>query len=212
MEQLFIESKYTGKVNIKKLDIEQLPNKIGLATTVQFADCLDDIKKQLKNKKVFFEKAKQKYPGQILGCDVSSAERIKNKVDAFLYIGTGHFHAIALGLLGKDVYLLDPFDGNIKKQDKSIVENYQKRKKGAMLKFLNAKNIGVLISTKRGQNYPIKNIEQLEKKFKDKKFYYFVADQIDINQLENFPFIGAWVNTACPRLEEDAVLVNVKEI
>jgi 2-(3-amino-3-carboxypropyl)histidine synthase len=212
MEKLFIEAKYTGKIAIDKKDIAQLPKNIGLATTVQFVDCLKDIKKQLIGKNVFFDKAKQKHPGQILGCDVSSAEKIKNKVDAFLYIGTGHFHPIALGLLGKEVYILNPFDGRIKKQDKSIIENYQKRKKGAMLKFLNAKNVGFIISTKAGQNYPIKKLELIEKKYKDKKFYYFVADQIDINQLENFKFIESWVNTACPRLEEDFSFVNIKDL
>jgi len=212
MKRLFIEAKYTGKIKVDEKDIAQLPKNIGLATTVQFIDHLDDIKKQLKGKKVFTEKAKQRYPGQILGCDVSSAEKIKDKIDAFLYVGTGHFHPIMLGLLGKDVFLLDPFEGSIKKLDKSITENYEKRKKGAMLKFLSSKNIGVLVSTKEGQNCSIKRLDDLEKKYKDKKFYMFVADNIDINQFQNFRFIESWVNTACPRLEEDYLLVNIKEI
>lgn len=211
MKQLFIEAKYKGNIIIDKNDIAKLPKNIGLATTVQFVDHINDIKKQLKNKNVFSAKS-LKYPAQILGCDVSSAEKIKNKVDAFLYIGTGHFHPIALALLKKDVFILNPLDGSIKKLETQIIENYEKRKKAAMLKFLNGKNIGILISTKQGQNYPIKNIEKLEKKFKDKKFYFFIADNIDINQLENFRFIDAWINTACPRLEEDYILLNIKEI
>lgn len=212
MEKLFIEAKYIGKIKIDAKDIGILPKKIGLATTVQFADHLEDIKKQLKGKKVVFEKAKQKYPGQILGCDVSSAEKIKDKVDAFLYIGTGHFHPIMLGLLGKDVFLLNPFDGSVKKLDKSIIEQYQKRKKGSMLKFLSAKSVGVIVSTKEGQKCSTKRLDDLEKKYKDKKFYLFVADNIDINQFQNFPFIDSWVNTACPRLEEDFSLTNISEL
>ena len=81
-----------------------------------------------------------------------------------------------------------------------------------MIKFLNAKNIGFLISTKPGQKYPIKKLEEFEKKHKEKRFYYFVADHIDINQFENFRFIEAWINTACPRLEEDYVLLNIDDI
>jgi 2-(3-amino-3-carboxypropyl)histidine synthase len=208
MKQIFLEAKYEGKIKIK--DSKILPEKIGLATTVQFVDHLDDIKKQLKGK-VIIGKGIQKHKGQILGCDTSSAEKIKDKVDAFLYIGTGYFHPIALGLLEKDVYILNPFTGIINKQDKSIIENYQKRKKGAMLKFLNSKNIGILVSTKSGQNYPLKQLENLEKKYKDKKFYIFVADNIDINQFNNFNFIEGWINTACPRLEEDTILLNIKD-
>jgi len=212
MERLFIEAKYAGKIKINEKDIVQLPKNIGLATTVQFVNHLENIKKQLKGKKVLTDRSKQKYCGQILGCDVSSAEKIKDKIDAFLYVGTGHFHPIMLGLLGKDVFLLNPFDGSIKKLDKSIIENYEKRKKGSMLKFLSSKNIGVLVSTKEGQMVSLKKLDDLEKKYKDKRFYMFVADNIDINQFQNFKFIESWVNTACPRLEEDFLLVNIREI
>ena len=210
MKQLFIEARYRGKINIKNID--KLPQKIGLATTVQFVDQLDDVKKQLKGKKVFLGKGKQKYKAQILGCDVSAAEKIKDKVNAFLYIGTGQFHPIVLGLLGKDVYILNPMNGKITKLDKKKIENYKKRKKGAMIKFLSSKNIGVLISTKLGQKYSLKKLEFLERKYKDKKFYFFITDNIDINQLQNFSFIEAWVNTSCPRLEEDFSLVNILEL
>ncbi|TKJ17672.1 hypothetical protein CEE44_04030 [Candidatus Woesearchaeota archaeon B3_Woes] len=210
MRQLFIEARYRGKIKIK--NISKLPQKIGLATTVQFLDQLDDVKKQLKGKKVFLGKGKQKYKSQILGCDVSSAKKIKDDVDAFLYIGTGQFHPIALGLLGKDVYILNPFDGKISELDKKKIESYNKRRKGAMIKFLSSENIGVLVSTKIGQKYSMKTLEFLEKKYKDKKFYFFITDNVDISQLENFPFIDSWINTACPRLEGDFGFVNILDL
>ena len=211
MRKLFIEAKYKGKIIIDKKDIAKLPEKIGLATTVQFIDHLNDIKKQLK-RKVFTAKARQKYKAQILGCDVSCAEKIKSKVDAFLYIGTGYFHPIALGLLEKDVYILSPSKGSITKLDKKLIENYKKRKKGAILKFLSAKDVGIIISTKPGQKYPVAKLKFLEKKYPSKKFYLFITEHVDINQLENFPFIEAWVNTACPRLEEDFTLANISDL
>ena len=92
MEKLFIEARYKGKIKINKKDIAQLPKKLGLATTVQFLGNLEEIKQQFKDKTIFVGKETQIYEGQILGCDVSGAEKIKNKIDAFLYIGTGHFH------------------------------------------------------------------------------------------------------------------------
>jgi 2-(3-amino-3-carboxypropyl)histidine synthase len=211
MKSVFIEARYNGKIFIDPESISKLPHQIGLVGTAQFTGCFDEIKKQLQQKKVVIGKGRPN-DGQILGCDVSSAEKIKNQIDAFLYVGTGHFHPLMLGLLDKDVFLLNPFDGRIKKLEKEVIENYKKRKKGAMIKFLAARNVGILVSTKEGQKYSLNKIEAIEKKYKDKKFYYFIADNIDIKQFENFRFIEAWVNTACPRLEEDCLLLNIKDI
>jgi len=211
MKTLFLEGKYEGKIILSKIKINELPKKIGLVTTVQFVDYLDKIKNYLKNKKIFVGKGKQKYKGQILGCDVSAAENVK--VDAFLYVGTGKFHPLIVGVkTGKDVFTLNPITGAFNKVDDKEIENYKKRKKVAMVKFLSSENIGVLVSTKKGQYYDVKKIGLLEKKYPKKKFYIFMAETIDYKQLENFPFIEAWVNTACPRIEEDIKIINVDEL
>jgi len=213
MKMLFLEAKYEGKINLSKLDSSKLPSKIGLISTVQFIDYLDSIKDKLKDKKIVVGKGKQKYKGQILGCDASSAKVIKDKVDAFLYIGTGKFHPLIVGVRTlKPVFTLNPISGEFKKIEKKEIEKYQKKKKGALLKFFSSKEIGVLVSTKKGQYHDIKELEFLEKKYPDKNFYVFVAETIDYNQLENFNFIEAWVNTACPRIEEDIKIVNILDI
>ena len=81
-----------------------------------------------------------------------------------------------------------------------------------MVKFYSSKNIGILVSTKTGQNR-FKDAVNLKKKLKDKDCYLFAADIIDLNQLENFPFIECWVNTACPRIADDRTgIVNIDEI
>ncbi|MFH2028802.1 MAG: diphthamide synthesis protein [Nanoarchaeota archaeon] len=215
MKTLFLEAKYKGKIDLKKIDACMLPLKIGLATTVQFVDHLDDIEKTMveKDKEISVGKGKQKYRGQVLGCDVSAASEVKDKVDAFLYIGTGQFHPIKIKLeTGKEVFVFNPVSSKFTRLDDKIVENYKKRKKGALLKFFSSKNIGILVSVKPGQNYDARKLDILENKYKDKKFYVFVADTIDYVQLENFPFVDAWVNTACPRMEEDVTMVNISEI
>ena len=53
---------------------------------------------------------------------------------------------------------------------------------------------------------------KLEKKYPDKKFYTFVAETIDYAQLDNFNFIEAWINTACPRIEEDIKVLNIEDL
>ena len=73
-------------------------NKIGLITTVQHEGMLEGIAKKL-------EKAGKKaiIGGTILGC-YADVKKITDKVDAFLFVGSGRFHPLALK--GK-VYCLD---------------------------------------------------------------------------------------------------------
>lgn len=208
MKTLFIEAKYKGKIELNKKIITKLPERIGLVSTVQFVDQLGLIKEQLKkcNKNGLIG-------GHILGCDFSKAEKIKNKVDCFLYVGTGNFHPFGLAYtIKKPVFVYNPLDNILEKIGEKEIDGYKKRRKGALLKFLSAENIGILVSIKPGQNQ-LKKALALKKKLKDKNCYVFIADTIDLNELENFPFIEAWVNTACPRLVEDKIgIINIEEI
>ena len=200
-----VESRYKGKINLSNLDASALPKNIGLATTVQFLDFVDEIKQYIesKGKKIFIDKMKQKYEGQLLGCDTGAAEKIKDNVDAFLYIGTGIFHPLGIALnIDKDVFCYDPIHAIMSKIDKTQVEKYNKKRKGAYLKFMEATEIGILVSLKPGQNNFKKAIE-LKKQLNDKNCYIFVFDTLEFNQIENFPFIQCWVNTACNRILDD---------
>ena len=205
MKIMMVESRYKGKINLSNLDASALPKNIGLATTVQFLDFVDEIKQYIesKGKKIFIDKMKQKYEGQLLGCDTGAAEKIKDNVDAFLYIGTGIFHPLGIALnIDKDVFCYDPIHAIMSKIDKTQVEKYNKKRKGAYLKFMEATEIGILVSLKPGQNNFKKAIE-LKKQLNDKNCYIFVFDTLEFNQIENFPFIQCWVNTACNRILDD---------
>lgn len=215
MKTLFIEAKYQGKLNLNKIPINKLLNKIGLVSSVQFSDHLPKIKSYLekKNKKVFLEKGKQKYKGQILGCDVTSTEKIKKKVNCFLYIGDGRFHPLGVALkTNKKVYCFNPINNvfsEIKKQD---IEKTKKKNKAKLVKFLSSDNIGILVSVKPGQ-YNLKKSLELKKKFKDKTFSTFLFDTLNINDLENFPFIQSWINTACPRISDEKTnIINLEDL
>ena len=202
---MMVESRYKGEIDLSKLEVNKLPQKIGLVTTVQFLDYINDFKKFLeeKGKIVFIDKERQKYEGQLLGCDQGAALKTDDKVDAFIYFGTGKFHPLGVALrTAKDVYCYDPIHSINYRIDRNEVEAYNKKRKGAYLKFLSSKEIGLLVSTKPGQNNFKKAIE-LKKNMKDKNFYIFVFDTLDFNQIENFPFIECWVNTACNRILDD---------
>jgi 2-(3-amino-3-carboxypropyl)histidine synthase len=88
--------------------------------------------------------------------------------------------------------------------DTSIVEQKLKRKQGSIAKFYASDNIGVLVSTKPGQNF-LKASLKLKQLYPKKNFYFIVNNNVDFSQLENFPFIECWINTACPRIGIDDV-------
>jgi len=217
MKTLFIESKYKGKINLNKIKIDKLPKRLGLITTVQFVDYLNKIKNFLEkhNKRILIAKGNQKHPAQILGCDITSAEKIKNNADAFLYIGDGRFHPLGLAMkTNKDVFCFNPLNNHFSKINKDKIISYKKTLKIKKIRFLSANNIGILVSTKPSQNKIKKAVEiknKLEKKHK--KCYIFCFDTLNLNELENFPFIEFWLNTACPRIQEDSRnIINFGEI
>lgn len=205
MKIMMVEGRYTGKINLSSLDAEMLPKRIGLATTVQFLGHVDEIKQYLEKsgKAIFVDKIKQKYEGQLLGCDTGAAEKVKDNVDAFLYIGTGIFHPLGIALkIDKDVFCYDPINAIMSRIDRAEVERYNRKRKAAYLKFLESTEIGILVSLKPGQNNFGKAVE-LKKQLKDKSCYIFVSDTLEFSQVENFPFIQCWVNTACNRILDD---------
>jgi 2-(3-amino-3-carboxypropyl)histidine synthase len=218
MKTFFIEARYKGKVELTDEVIALLPQKIALFTTVQFLDSIAGIKKQLekKGKKVMLLKTEHtKYPGQLLGCNI---KRFSEEFDAFLYIGDGMFHPKALVLKNpKPAFAYNPFSKQYSKLELKDVEAMKKKNEGAKLKFMNSKEVGVLISTKPGQNQ-VKKAYELEKKYADKNFYFLLFDTIDFAELENFPFIQCFVNTACPRIAYDETekigkaVVNVDDL
>jgi len=214
MKSLFIPARYIGKVAMNMTMIEKLPKKIGLLATSQFLACLTDIKSQIENsgREVFIGKSLQGNDGQILGCDVSSSTGIEKNVDAFLYIGSGEFHprGVALKTL-KDIFIFNPLTGGFSVLDRKEIETYTRKKRAAYLKFLSSQRIGIIVSLKHGQNNLIESLE-LKERMKDKEVFVFIAETIDFLQLGNFPFIECWVNTACPRIDEDLVCVNLSEI
>ena len=205
LKLMMVEGRYKGETDMSKLDFAILPKKLGIITTVQFLDYADEFKRLLesKGKEVHIGKMRQKYDAQLLGCDTGAAEKIKDNVDAFLYIGTGIFHPLGIALnTDKDVFCYDPINAVLSKIDRAEVERYNKKRKAAYIKFLQSTEIGILVSLKPGQNNFKKAVE-LKKQLNEKKCYIFAFDTLDFSQVENFPFIQCWVNTACNRILDD---------
>ncbi|MAG78326.1 hypothetical protein CL616_03090 [archaeon] len=192
MKTLFIPAKAKVTINLSKI---KLKGKTGMLTTAQHLDKVKAIKK-----KDFT------FLGQVLGCNASNA---KGDYNQYLYIGSGKFHPIRIALeTNKPVYTYNPFTKQFKEIDKKEITKIKNKIKGSYLKYLHAKKVGIIITTKN-QKFTNKF------NFKNKKVYYFMCNNLT-NQIENFPDIDIWVNTACPRLayegEFNATIINMEDL
>jgi len=193
--------------------------KIGLISSLQFLDSLEKAKKFLeeKEKTVIIGKGKF-YPGQILGCDISSAKTIENEVEAFLYIGSGKFHPLGIALeTEKLVYVLDVEKSEITDL-KELKEKFLKQKYAAIALAKDAKKFGILVSVKPGQ-LNLELAKKIKKKLeeKGKKAYILIFNEIKPEKLEGLE-LDCYINTACPRIaienrtEFKKPILNIDEI
>lgn len=185
----------------------------GLTATVQHVHYLEEIKSFLEEggvKSIIGQPgSRSKYPGQILGCDWSSALSILGEVDRFLYIGTGNFHPIGISLsTGKPVLLVNPVSGISERMDPELDKFLQKRY-AKLEKAKSKENFGVLVSTKSGQRRLDLALD-LSGELKEEGYNPCIlsADEITPEYLNDFQ-LGAFVNTACPRIPfDDAALYD----
>jgi 2-(3-amino-3-carboxypropyl)histidine synthase len=203
MHIIHVPVHWKGTITLPEKLLDALPKKIALFTTAPFIDHLDAIKKQLEKNQIHVELLQPRHTaqaGQLLGC---STKPLATTAEAFLFVGDGEFHPQAL-LIGNDkpVYRYDPTRKHWELYASTWVETIKKRRKGALVAFHSAKKIGILSTTKSGQQR-LGAAKLLEKKFPDKQFYILLADTIEPGMLENFPFIECIVNTACPRIGID---------
>jgi len=178
--------------------------KIGLVTSVQFIKAMNIVKEYLEknDKKVFVYKT-LKYPGQILGCCVYSAEAIQDKVDIFLYVGAGKFHPLGVAIkVDKPVFSLDLEKNKIISLDKEKMK-YLKKAAWHNSQLEDAKTVGILVSWKKGQNR-IDEAKKLKKELerKGKEVTILAFDRVTREKLQGLKF-NILVNMICPRFDDD---------
>ncbi len=181
---------------------------IGIMTTIQHMHQLDEVAKFFGGigKEVVVGKPYgfAKKPGQILGCDAGSAASVDRKVDALVYFGGGMFHPLgALLMTTKPFLLIEPFRGTVEFIDR-YREVYRKRSRGKILASVGAKNIGILVTTKNGQNnMPMAKILKAKAQGAGLRAAILVSNTFDFDSINNMLEFDAFVNTACPRIAID---------
>ncbi|MCL5419274.1 MAG: diphthamide biosynthesis enzyme Dph2 [Candidatus Marsarchaeota archaeon] len=184
--------------------------RIGIITTIQHIHQLEAVKKFYEDngKKVIVGKPYgfAKMQGQILGCDIGSAATIDSKVDAFVYFGGGIFHPLGAVLATtKPFFVIEPFQGVIERFD-SYRELYGKKRRAKILGSVDAKRIGILLTTKNGQhNMALATILKKRIEKAGMSAGILVANTFDFDSLNNMMEFDAFVNTACPRISIDDI-------
>ena len=183
-------------------------NKIGLATTVQHVQTLDEARELLVRAGktvVVGDAGRVNYAGQVIGCDYSNVQSVAKGVDVFLFIGGGRFHALGIALsTSKPTIIADPYENRAY----SISEEAQKvlKQRYAYIEEAgHAKTFGVLLGLKIGQKRfedALKIKETAEKN--GKTAFLFAVREISPEALMEFPSVDAYVNTACPRIALEA--------
>ena len=209
---LFVNARYD--FNVSKVIKKAIPfikgKKVGLLSTAQHVHMLDDVGDILE--KNGFEPvigkgdSRIKFKGQILGCNFSTAKSIMNKIDSFLYIGSGNFHPLGLLLTTKkSIIACNPYTNEVKDRELDEVKDMTLRQRyGAIARSKDARVFGILIGTKKGQQrielgYQLK--EKLESK--NKKSYILAINHFTPTAIESFRDIDCFVSTACPRIAID---------
>jgi 2-(3-amino-3-carboxypropyl)histidine synthase len=208
---VYIEAK--AKLNVELAVEQALPllknySRIGLATSVQHIQSLNQAKEILEKagKTVRIgDKGQMIHPGQVIGCNYSNVTSIADEVEAFVFVGGGMFHALGVALsTSKPTIVADPYDNRAF----SINEQAQKtlKQRWAVIEEAQQANVfGVLVGLKLGQKHFDQALKAKETAEKHGKSAYLLAGrEITPDTVMEFPAIGAFVNTACPRISLEA--------
>ena len=212
MKTLFIETRRKFKdseINLSILD--KLPGKtISLAATIQYIDLIPKVKSYLEslNKKVIIKQGAH-HKAHILGCNSIVLDKTS---DTLLIITDGKFHAINNAIqLQKEIFVFST--KTLDKITQAEIDTHNAKTLTKQKKFLSAKFVGLLVSTKHGQHH--KQIYKIKEKIQalNKKVYIFESNSINTAEFENFPQIQIWINTACFGLARDDMrIINLQDI
>lgn len=189
-------------------NIGRLGKKVGLVATVQHLHTLEKVRAFLEEKGIEAHigggKGRARYPGQVLGCSFQAAREVAERVDTFLFIGSGDFHPLGVALAtGKRTLALDVLMGEVREIE-PLVEKVLRQRYLRIGMAKDAKTFGIILGGRRGQArtaLATRLKEELEKR--GKRAYLLQLREITPEALLPFRKLDAFVNTACPRVAID---------
>ncbi len=196
--------------------LPRLGQRVGLLTTAQHIQQLPQVAAYLrsKGKEVVVGAADGRvaYDGQLLGCDMCVVQNTQDRVDTYLYVGTGDFHPLGAALVtDKPVLVADPFTGEVRSMG-ALKDRVVRQRFAAIARAQGARRFGIIASKKIGQ-YRMKVALDLKGKVESagREATIFLMDHVDPMFLKGYE-VDALVNTACPRITTDDYLRYDKPI
>ena len=181
--------------------------KIGISTSSQHIHKLDQIVDYFNNNGIEANVGTGKgqlKDGQVFGCEFYPAFELKDKVNAFAFLGQSRFHAIGVGLsTGKPTYMIDTYFNEVKEIN-TIANELQKKATLAIYRARDADNFGLIIGLKEGQ-IMLKRSLKIKNEFEKfgKKVHLLAQREITSDKLVILKDIYAFIQTACPRVSID---------
>lgn len=205
---LYIESRSDADVDDSILGLlSGLPERIGLLATIQYLDLIPKVKSILEKsgRKVFVGTGDRRiaYPGQVLGCNCTSAYAVADDVDEFLYIGEGDFHPLAAAFgVNKPIRVFNPVTGELRSVN-DVRDRILRKRFAAIQSAKDAQSFLVIVCSKIGQDRSAQADAAVSKiRSKGLKAYKAVMEEITPASLMAYR-VDAYVNTACPRVAMD---------
>lgn len=208
-EILYIEVK--DHLNLKPIlekslrKLEKL-KKIGLSYSVQHKDDIEDVKKFYEDngKEVLLSKkvGLVEYEGHIVGCQYRGLQVIEKNVDAFVILGN-QFHSMGAALsVEKPVILVDVYNNDVRSME-GIREKILKQRIASVEKFREARNVGIIVEIKPGQQFgsPKYLVDKLKENGKNP--IVITMDEMTPDKIMNFYNVDAFIELACPRIAID---------
>jgi len=200
---LYIEARTDRDINIPEDLGKELFGTVGLLATIQYVHLIPQVKEFLESKgmtvKVYKGDDRIAYPGQVLGCNHSSA----GPADSYLFIGEGDFHPLAAAFgTKKKMIILNPISGETRNVDE-VRDRILRKRFAAIQSAKEAQRFLVILCSKTGQRRDSAAKDSAKKIIDSgKKVYTVVMDEISPDRLLSYD-VDAYVNTACPRIAMD---------
>jgi len=208
---IYVEARSDEKIEkplAEALKLLKDEKNIGLAASVQHLHLLDAARQKLEQagKVVRMGNAsgRLKYAGQILGCDYGSPRAVAGNVDAFLVIAGGAFHALGVSLSsGKRTIVVDPYQQTARDATR-LVDRILRQRYAAILKFKEAKRVGIIVGLKSGQmNLALARKLKTMLEENGKTCILIPSLELIPESVESFTDLDGFVEVACPRISVD---------
>ncbi len=188
------------------LEAAGVPKRLGLVMSVQHLDLVGPLAGELTRRgyEVLVGRGDRRlaYAAQALGCNYTGAEAVRERAEAFLFVGTGRFHPIGLAFaVDRPVWAIDPVQGSLEPPiDRASLVG---RRQLVVATARDARRWGILVSTFAGQmRMPTALALQERARARGRDAEIILTDRLDPRDLVGRD-LDAYVNTACPRIALD---------